>query len=60
LAKHAVFAQGQKDYLLRQGHEMGRPCSITLQVRKENDVLVHGGIGGKAVIIGEGVLDLGE
>jgi trans-2,3-dihydro-3-hydroxyanthranilate isomerase len=60
LAKHAVFAQGQKDYLLRQGHEMGRPCRITLQVRKEKDVLVHGGIGGTAVIIGEGVLDLGD
>jgi trans-2,3-dihydro-3-hydroxyanthranilate isomerase len=60
LAKHSVFAEGQKDYQLRQGHEMGRPCSITVQVRKENDVLVHGGIGGSAVIVGEGVLDLGD
>lgn len=49
---------GQCDFVLRQGHEMGRPCRITLQARKENDVLVHGAIGGHAVVVGEGVLDL--
>ena len=49
---------GQTDYVLRQGYEMGRPCRITLQSRKENDVLVHGAIGGKAVVVAEGVLDL--
>ena len=49
---------GQADYVLRQGHEMGRPCRITLQSRKENDQLVHGAIGGHAVVVGEGVLDL--
>ena len=53
-------ATGQTDYALRQGHEMGRPCRIMVQLRKENDVLVHGGIGGHAVIVGEGVLDLGD
>lgn len=60
LAKHTTFAEGQQDYKLRQGLEMGRPCSITVQVRKENDVLVHGGIGGKAIVVGEGVLDLDD
>jgi trans-2,3-dihydro-3-hydroxyanthranilate isomerase len=49
---------GQTDYVLRQGHEMRRPCRITLQSRKENDVLVHGAIGGQAVVVAEGVLDL--
>jgi trans-2,3-dihydro-3-hydroxyanthranilate isomerase len=49
---------GQTDYVLRQGHEMGRPCRITLQSRKESDVLVHGAIGGQAVVVAEGVLDL--
>ena len=49
---------GQTDYVLRQGYEMGRPCRITLQSRKENDVLVHGAIGGQAVVVAEGVLDL--
>ncbi|MBK8083775.1 MAG: PhzF family phenazine biosynthesis protein [Devosia sp.] len=49
---------GQHEYRLRQGHEMGRPSLISLQLRKENDQLTHGGIGGDAVIVGEGVLDL--
>ena len=60
LARHVPFASGQADFTLRQGHEMGRPCRITIQLRKENDVLTHGGIGGHAVIVGEGQLDLGE
>ena len=57
LAEEAL-GSGQADYILRQGYEMGRPCRITLQLRKENDVLVHGAIGGEAVVVGEGVLDL--
>ncbi|MHA6690134.1 PhzF family phenazine biosynthesis protein [Devosia sp. A449] len=60
LSEHANLASGQADFVLRQGHEMGRPCRITIQLKKENDVLVHGGIGGHAVIVGEGVLDLGD
>lgn len=60
LSEHVSFATGQADYVLRQGHEMGRPCRITLQLRKENEVLVHGGIGGHAVVLGEGVLDLDD
>ncbi|MGV8954484.1 MAG: PhzF family phenazine biosynthesis protein [Cypionkella sp.] len=60
LSEHARIGTGQADFVLRQGHEMGRPCRITIQVRKDNDVLAHGGIGGHAVIVGEGVLDLGD
>ena len=56
LAQHLPFSTGQTDLRLRQGHEMGRPSLIQVQVRKENDVLVHGGIGGQAIIIGEGSL----
>ena len=52
------IGSGQTDYVLRQGVEMGRPCRITLQSRKENDVLVHGAIGGQAVVVAEGVMDL--
>ncbi|WP_316355183.1 PhzF family phenazine biosynthesis protein [Devosia sp.] len=58
LSEHADIGTGQVDYVLRQGHEMGRPCRITIQLRKDNDVLIHGGIGGHAVIVGEGALDL--
>jgi trans-2,3-dihydro-3-hydroxyanthranilate isomerase len=57
IARHAD--NGQHEFRLRQGYEMGRPSLITLQVRKENDKLTHGGIGGHAVIIGEGTLNLG-
>ncbi len=51
---------GQHEFKLRQGYEMGRPSMIELQVRKADDKLVHGGIGGHAVIIGEGTLNLGD
>lgn len=51
---------GQHEYRLRQGYEMGRPSIIELQIRKADDKLTHGGIGGHAVIIGEGVLNLGD
>jgi trans-2,3-dihydro-3-hydroxyanthranilate isomerase len=49
---------GQTEYRLRQGHEMGRPSLITMQVRKDGDTLIHGGIGGSAVIVGQGSLDV--
>ncbi|WP_375451931.1 PhzF family phenazine biosynthesis protein [uncultured Devosia sp.] len=60
LSEHADIGTGQADFVLRQGVEMGRPCRITIQLRKDSDVLVHGGIGGHAVIVGEGVLDLDD
>lgn len=49
---------GQTEYFLRQGVEMGRPSLISMQVRKDGDKLTHGGIGGSAVIVGQGSLDL--
>ena len=58
LARHE--GNGQHEYRLRQGHEMGRPSLINVQLRTENDVLTHGGIGGHAVIVGEGTLNLSD
>jgi trans-2,3-dihydro-3-hydroxyanthranilate isomerase len=58
LARHAD--DGQIEIALRQGHEMGRPSRIMIQFRKDDDKLTHGGIGGHAVIVGEGVLQLGD
>ena len=49
---------GQTEYRLRQGLEMGRPSLINVQIRKDGDTLIHGGIGGSAVIVGQGSLDL--
>jgi trans-2,3-dihydro-3-hydroxyanthranilate isomerase len=60
LAQHTSFADGQVDYHIRQGLEMGRPCRIAVQLKKEAGVLTHGGIGGHAVIVGEGALDLDD
>ena len=53
-------ADGQTEYVLRQGVEMGRPSRITIQIRKTGDTLTHGGIGGDAVIIGHGTLELDD
>jgi trans-2,3-dihydro-3-hydroxyanthranilate isomerase len=51
---------GQTELMMRQGDEMGRPSRISVQFRKSGDQLSHGGIGGHAVIVGEGSLDLGD
>ena len=56
LAPHA--GDGQTEYVLRQGVEMGRPSRIAIQIRKRGEILTHGGIGGHAVIVGQGSLDL--
>lgn len=58
LARYAN--DGQTDYVLRQGHEMGRPSRIMIQVRKAGDELTHGGIGGDAVIVGQGSLEFDD
>jgi trans-2,3-dihydro-3-hydroxyanthranilate isomerase len=60
LAKHSDDDGAQVEYVLRQGREMGRPSRLSLQFRKSGGALVHGGIGGHAVIVGEGCLDLGS
>jgi len=59
LAEEVPFGTGQADFQLRQGVEMGRPCRISLQLRKQDEILVHGAIGGQAVIVGEGRLEIG-
>tara|TARA_R110002124_G_scaffold36451_10_gene117392 strand:- start:708 stop:1595 length:888 start_codon:yes stop_codon:yes gene_type:complete len=60
LSEQALLATGQTDFVLRQGHEMGRPCRIAIQFRKDQGELVHGAIGGQAIVVGEGELDLGD
>jgi trans-2,3-dihydro-3-hydroxyanthranilate isomerase len=59
LAHHTTFADGQVEYQIRQGKEMGRPSRISIQLRKDAGVLSHGSIGGHAIIVGEGVMELG-
>jgi trans-2,3-dihydro-3-hydroxyanthranilate isomerase len=51
---------GQTELVVRQGVEMGRPSRIGIQIRKDGGLLTHGGIGGDAVIVGQGTLDLDD
>lgn len=49
---------GQSVVRLRQGLEMGRPSHISIQIRKAGETLTHASIGGHAVVVGRGMLDL--
>lgn len=52
--------EGTTEYVIRQGKEMGRLSLIEMQIRKDGDQLTHGAIGGDAVIVGEGNLELDD
>ncbi len=58
LADHGKFGEGQTDFVVRQGKEMGRPSFIEAQVKFENGQMVHAGLGGHVVINAQGELDL--
>lgn len=60
LATDPAHLDGQRTYKLRQGLEMKRLSYIDVQVGKENGLLVRGGIGGDAVLISEGKIDVPE
>jgi len=49
---------GTHDFIIEQGYQMGRPSLIALTLDVEHGVLVEASIGGSAVIIGQGTLDL--
>lgn len=56
ISRNASFGDGQAEYVLRQGYEMGRPCQIGIQLRKDAGILTHAGIGGHALLVGGGRL----
>ena len=58
IAKSGPVQNGQNSYKVRQGSEIGRPSLIEMQIGMSDGVLVHGGIGGKAIICAQGQLDL--
>lgn len=60
LAKHTRIEEGGTELTIRQGVEMGRPCRIAVQIRKAEGKLSHASIGGHAVIVGEGALELDD
>ncbi|HHG89787.1 MAG TPA: PhzF family phenazine biosynthesis protein [Devosia sp.] len=58
LAKNGTAFEGQRSFMVRQGMEMGRPSLIEMQMGYTDDRLTHAAIGGKAVVVGRGQLDL--
>lgn len=58
LAEHEPTADGVVNKVLRQGHEMGRPSTIGLRYTMGGGTLQRAGIGGEAVVVMQGVLDL--
>jgi trans-2,3-dihydro-3-hydroxyanthranilate isomerase len=58
LAGGGTFSDGPHDLKVLQGREIGRPSTIGMQMRFEGGKLKHAGIGGDAVIVAEGTLDL--
>lgn len=58
LGTDPTHTEGKRDYKLRQGYEMGRPSLIELQVGVDQGKLVHCGIGGSAIVVAEGKLEV--
>ena len=58
IADNIKQRDGQYKYTLEQGADMGRPSQIDMQISIREGKLVRGGIGGKAILVGQGVLDL--
>lgn len=58
IMKYDKPEDGQHVFIIEQGIEMGRPSRIELSMSVENGQLVSAGIGGNAVIVGEGQLYL--
>ncbi len=51
---------GLIDFVVEQGQDMGRPSFIEAQVKRDDGVLTHAGIGGNAIVLAEGTLMLPE
>ena len=60
LADAGGFGDGHHAVRIRQGREMGRPSEIDVQFNIEGGSLKHAGIGGSAVILAEGTIDLDD
>ncbi len=56
---HEKPGDGQHQHVIQQGVEMGRPSEIVLTLTVEKSALVEATIGGAAVIVSEGTIDIG-
>ena len=55
---HEKPGDGQHQHVIQQGVEMGRPSEIVLTLTVEKGALVEATIGGAAVIVSEGTIDI--
>jgi len=57
LARSAGLADGNHSYRIEQGYEMGRPSLIELSLTMTGGSLAGAGIGGEAIVVGEGTIE---
>ena len=58
LLQFEPLGDGEHAFVIEQGHEMGRPSEVALQIAIREGALVSAEIAGAAVIVGEGALRL--
>jgi hypothetical protein len=57
LLRFAPPGEGEQDFVIEQGYEMGRPSLITLSVTVHDRALVGAASDGEAVAVTEGTID---
>jgi trans-2,3-dihydro-3-hydroxyanthranilate isomerase len=57
LAHFTRMADGEHDFVVEQGYEMGRPSLIHLAMTTKGGQLVVGAIAGEAVVVSEGAIE---
>jgi trans-2,3-dihydro-3-hydroxyanthranilate isomerase len=58
LAHHISLTDGDHEFRIEQGYEMDRPSLITLGMTIKDRRLTAGSIGGHAVVVSEGTIDV--
>jgi trans-2,3-dihydro-3-hydroxyanthranilate isomerase len=57
LARSERLAEGEHDFTIEQGYEMGRPSLIELSISIKQGELVSAAIAGEAVVVAEGTIE---
>jgi trans-2,3-dihydro-3-hydroxyanthranilate isomerase len=57
LAQHENLADGDHEFTIEQGYEMGRPSQIRLTLTIQRGALARAAIGGGAVLVSEGTIE---
>ncbi len=58
LGLHAAAADGTARYVVAQGHEIGRPSRLQIEVEKRAGQVVAVRVGGAAVLVAEGTIEV--